>query len=66
MTFLQCAKTVMENSDVIVGIKVRLDENITDGGRNEHELYLRAKRGRCEFGLMLCLVWWTKLTLLRS
>jgi hypothetical protein len=41
----QCVKTLESNRDVIVGIKVRLDRNITDDGRNEHELYLRAKKG---------------------
>jgi hypothetical protein len=40
---------VAENRDVIVGIKVRLDQNITDGGRNEHELLLRALEGSSRF-----------------
>ena len=34
-----------ENADVIVGIKVRLDRNITDEGTNEEELFERALEG---------------------
>ena len=30
------------NRDLIVGVKVRLDTNITDGGRTEFEVYRRA------------------------
>ena len=30
------------NRDLIVGVKVRLDVNITDGGRTELEVYRRA------------------------
>ena len=37
-----CVKCVEENRDLVVGIKVRLDKNITDNGRTEHEVYLRA------------------------
>ena len=43
--FSKCAKTVEQNRDVIVGVKVRLDRNITNEGRTEHELYLRALEG---------------------
>ena len=31
-----------KNQDIIVGLKVRLDKNITDGGRIEHEVFKRA------------------------
>ena len=37
-----CAKVATENSDIIVGLKVRLDQNITDCGRVEHEVFRRA------------------------
>ena len=33
-----CVNTIKSNEGVIVGVKVRLDKNITDGGRNEGEV----------------------------
>lgn len=37
-----CTKIIEENRDIIVGVKVRLDKNITDGGRTELEVFYRA------------------------
>ena len=37
-----CVNTIKENKEVIVGVKVRLDKNITDDGRNEAEALKRA------------------------
>ena len=37
-----CVNTIKENKDVIVGVKVRLDKNITDDGKNETEALKRA------------------------
>ena len=37
-----CSAIARKNPDIIVGLKVRLDKNITDGGRIEHEVYKKA------------------------
>ena len=37
-----CSKIAKANKDIIVGLKVRLDKNITDGGRIEHEVFKKA------------------------
>ena len=37
-----CVDCIEANRDLIVGVKVRLDTNITDGGRTEFEVYRRA------------------------
>ncbi len=39
-----CSSCARSNRDLVVGIKVRLDRGITDGGRNEHEALLRAMK----------------------
>ena len=33
--------TLLENKDLLVGVKIRLDQNITDEGRNEGEVLKR-------------------------
>ncbi|XP_011427945.3 deacetylase EF_0837 isoform X3 [Magallana gigas] len=38
----ECSKCVVENRDLIVGIKVRLSDSIANDGKNEHEAYRRA------------------------
>lgn len=38
----ECSKCVVQNPDMIVGIKVRLSDSIADDGKNEHEAYRRA------------------------
>lgn len=37
-----CVKCIEENKDVIVGIKIRLSESISNAGANEEEAYRRA------------------------
>ena len=37
-----CSKIAKANKDIIIGLKVRLDKNITDGGRIEHEVFKKA------------------------
>merc|ERR1712004_393052 len=36
-----CTSTLLQNKDLLVGVKIRLDQNITDGGRNEAEVLKR-------------------------
>ena len=37
-----CSQIARANQDIIVGLKVRLDKNITDGGRIEHDVFQKA------------------------
>ena len=37
-----CSTVAKNNPDIIVGLKLRLDKNITDGGRIENEVLRRA------------------------
>ena len=37
-----CSSIARKNQDIIIGLKVRLDKNITDGGRIEHEVFKKA------------------------
>ena len=48
-----CVSTVCQNQDLIVGVKVRLSANLTDGGRNEVEALRRAKLAAQTLGLPL-------------
>ena len=50
-----CVEAAKNNSDFVVGIKLRLDRAITDNGRNEIEAYRRAKRAskECDLPLMI-------------
>jgi len=43
-----CAKVARENPDSVVGLKVRLDKSITDGGRIEEQVF----HGSCEGAAM--------------
>nr|XP_022339401.1 uncharacterized protein LOC111134562 [Crassostrea virginica] len=42
VTVDDCAKCILENRDMIVGVKVRLSDSIADNGKNEAEAYRRA------------------------
>ena len=33
--------TLQQNKDLLIGVKIRLDQNITDEGRNEAEVLKR-------------------------
>lgn len=48
-------KCVQEHPDLIVGVKVRLDRNITDNGRTELEVFTRAQMAAssCKLPLMV-------------
>ena len=48
-----CVDCIEANRDMIVGVKVRLDTNITDGGRTELEVYRRALAAARTAGLPL-------------
>lgn len=50
-----CIDCCVANNDIIVGIKVRLDRNITDNGRNELEVFSRAQMAAssCKLPLMV-------------
>ena len=39
VTVDDCAKCILENRDMIVGVKVRLSDSIADNGKNEAEAY---------------------------
>lgn len=45
----ECSKCVVENRDLIVGIKVRLSDSIADDGKNEHEAYRQVSNLRPGF-----------------
>lgn len=45
----KCSKCVVENRDLIVGIKVRLSDSIADDGKNEHEAYRQVSNLRPGF-----------------
>ena len=46
-------RSIEENRDVVVGVKVRLDRNITDNGRTEHAVYQRALSAAKKAGVPL-------------
>ena len=37
-----CVETINKNKDNIIGVKVRLDKNITNNGENEREVFKQA------------------------
>ncbi|XP_061196886.1 deacetylase Atu3266-like [Saccostrea echinata] len=49
----ECVKCVVENRDIVVGIKLRLSDSIADGGKNEMEAYRRALRASERAGVPL-------------
>jgi hypothetical protein len=49
-----CSKTALANQDLVVGVKIRLDRNITDNGRNEHEAFVRAVEAAKAAKVILC------------
>ena len=51
----QCVKTIREHCDVIVGVKLRLDRNVTDDGNIEPEALKRALAAAREASLPLML-----------
>lgn len=48
-----CIDCVNENRDVLVGVKVRLSDDLADNGQNEAEAYLRALQAAKEVALPL-------------
>ena len=37
-----CIKTIQDNREIVIGVKVRLDKNITDNGKNESAVFRSA------------------------
>jgi len=48
-----CTSTLLQNKDLLVGVKIRLDQNITDEGRNEGEVLKRGIEAAQGAGLPL-------------
>ena len=48
-----CTNTLLKNKDLLVGVKIRLDRNITDEGRNEAEVLKRGIEAAAGAGLPL-------------
>jgi len=48
-----CTRTLQQNKDLLIGVKIRLDQNITDEGRNEAEVLKRGIEAAGGAGLPL-------------
>ncbi|XP_048241149.1 deacetylase Oant_2987-like isoform X2 [Haliotis rufescens] len=49
----KCVQCVTQNTDMIVGVKVRVSQSCTDNGRTEEEVYRRALAASTESGVPL-------------